>query len=561
MRSMDAPDRRELWDELLRLRARVERLEVERGEAAAPERAVAEPPITFIQPARPSLESRLGSQFFNRIGLVALLIGAALFLKYAVDRQWLGAPARVAVGFAAGFGMIGWSERFRRGGFPVFAFSMKAAGTGILYLSLWAAFSLFHLVPYWLAFAGMVLVTAGNAWLCAVQQSEALAGVAAVGGFLTPALLGQNPSSLWTLGSYLLLLDAGLGSLIALRRWPRLLLAAFVGTQAYLVSSAWHGSRPGALFFAALFLVGSSLAGVWASSDGAARALARWIAFANALLGGWELGLCLSPGPWRWVPLLLAGWYGFLLVPRLRGQVAEVHAGLVMGFAVAGVWSLLSSGGVAAGWALEAAVLLLLTLRSGGLAVVRSPVPGAAMLLLAGAWLVWLSLFGSLRTAAPVVVNARFGLCLLVIAVAVLGVRLAGRRHALPGGDAGLLLAWRRMGEGSALLAALLSLLAGVLEIHGAGLGAAERFWDSAWAAALGVGLLLLGFGVRWAWLRWQGLGLLTLAVGKVFAFDTRALSQGFRIVSFLGLGVVLLLVSFVYQRDLLHLRGREHEG
>jgi len=34
-------------------------------------------------------------------------------------------------------------------------------------------------------------------------------------------------------------------------------------------------------------------------------------------------------------------------------------------------------------------------------------------------------------------------------------------------------------------------------------------------------------------------------------------LSQGFRIFSFLGLGALLLGVSFVYQRDWLNLRGR----
>jgi uncharacterized membrane protein len=37
------------------------------------------------------------------------------------------------------------------------------------------------------------------------------------------------------------------------------------------------------------------------------------------------------------------------------------------------------------------------------------------------------------------------------------------------------------------------------------------------------------------------------------------ALSQGYRILSFLGLGALLLAVSFVYQRDWLELRGTGH--
>jgi uncharacterized membrane protein len=44
-----------------------------------------------------------------------------------------------------------------------------------------------------------------------------------------------------------------------------------------------------------------------------------------------------------------------------------------------------------------------------------------------------------------------------------------------------------------------------------------------------------------------------------VFLLDARVLTQGFRIVSALGLGALLLAVSFIYQRDLLNLRGKEH--
>ena len=114
------------------------------------------------------------------------------------------------------------------------------------------------------------------------------------------------------------------------------------------------------------------------------------------------------------------------------------------------------------------------------------------------------------------------------------------------------------MGAGSAVLATVLLLIGGVLEIHA---GAGASFYVSAWAAVLGAALLLLGFRLRWSFLRWLALGLLTLAIGKVFLFDTRSLSQGYHILSFVGLGVLLLAVSFVYQRDLLHLRGEEHES
>jgi uncharacterized membrane protein len=37
-----------------------------------------------------SLESRIGSQWFNRIGIEAVLVGVAWFLKLAHDNHWIG---------------------------------------------------------------------------------------------------------------------------------------------------------------------------------------------------------------------------------------------------------------------------------------------------------------------------------------------------------------------------------------------------------------------------------------------------------------------------------------
>jgi uncharacterized membrane protein len=70
--------------------------------------------------------------------------------------------------------------------------------------------------------------------------------------------------------------------------------------------------------------------------------------------------------------------------------------------------------------------------------------------------------------------------------------------------------------------------------------------------------LLAAGFWRRSAFLRWQALLLLAVSVAKVFLVDMSELSQGYRILSFLGLGALLLGVSFVYQRDWLNLRGSE---
>ncbi len=208
---------------------------------ATAENQVRPPRLGFSQPHTPkddrSLESRIGSQWFNRVGILAVLIGAAWFLKLAIDNHWIGPLGRVLIGLIAGAGFIAWSERFRSRGYEGFAYSLKAVGSGTLYLSLWAAFSLFHLIPAGVAFAAMILVTAFNGFLAWLQETELLALYAIVGGLSTPVLISTGGNHELTLFCYLLILDIAVLVLVALRPWSRLLFSAFGGTV--LLFAGW----------------------------------------------------------------------------------------------------------------------------------------------------------------------------------------------------------------------------------------------------------------------------------------------------------------------------------
>ena len=104
------------------------------GDAVHPASAACE-----SRPAKQSsadLESRIGSHWLNRIGITAVLIGVSYFLKFAFDNNWIGPAGRVAIGLLAGIAIVVWSENFRRRGYLIFSYSLKAVGIGVLYLSL-----------------------------------------------------------------------------------------------------------------------------------------------------------------------------------------------------------------------------------------------------------------------------------------------------------------------------------------------------------------------------------------------------------------------------------------
>ena len=176
------------------------------------------------------LESRIGSHWLNRIGIAALLIGISYFLKFAFDNNWIGPAGRVAIGLLAGIAVVIWSERFRSKGYQAFSYSLKAVGIGAMYLSLWAAFQVYSLVPSGVAFVMMLAVTAATAAMALAQDAQILAAFALAGGFSTPLLLSTGQNREIALFSYVAILDLATLALVTFKPWRRLLVMSYAGT-------------------------------------------------------------------------------------------------------------------------------------------------------------------------------------------------------------------------------------------------------------------------------------------------------------------------------------------
>jgi uncharacterized membrane protein len=608
---MDANPSRSLEEQIAELRSRVLHLEaalrahgivVEENKPATPPsaaQAVGERPAAPV-PATPvpaflaaderpgsddrSLESRIGSQWFNRIGILAVLIGMAWFLKLAIDNHWIGPLGRIIIGLISGAGLIAWSERFRSRGYAAFSYSLKAIGSGVLYLSLWAGYALFLLIPSSLAFGAMILVTAFNGFMCWVQDSELLALYAIVGGFSTPLLLSTGENHQVALFSYLLLLDVAVLVLAALRPWSRLLFGAFVGTVLFFVS--WwmefysEAQFATTAFFLSVFFLIFAFAPrlvrlqeemTFSRADGMAVIALPLLNAALGYLGFYAL-LGTSGAEWAqpWVAVAFAAFYLLLLrLPNRSGlhgspaALAALHLTIVVVFLTIAVPLKVKGRWLTIGWLVEGAALLWLAQRTG-LRLLRGLALGA--LVLGVCALVVLNP----QASKTIVFNQRFGTYLVGIIVFLFAARLGYRAGDSAGKD--VVLPWQSIAILAVLVMNALILLAVGWEIHnywwfvrytGDWVVMHEyrmyaQFSYSAFFMIFGAILLAVGFWQRSAFLRWQALLLLAVSIAKVFLVDVRELSQAYRIVSFLGLGALLLAVSFVYQRDWLNLRGPE---
>ena len=163
------------------------------------------------------LEALIGGRWLNRIGILTLLIAAGFFLRYAFENEWIGPTGRVLIGLVSGLALAGYGEWLARRGMRYFAEGMTALGAGVVYLSGYAAWDFYELVPQPAAFAFLALVTAAVIGLSVRRDSQRLAALALAGGYLTPALLSTGTDAQVVLFSYLALLSASLLALALLR--------------------------------------------------------------------------------------------------------------------------------------------------------------------------------------------------------------------------------------------------------------------------------------------------------------------------------------------------------
>lgn len=541
----------------------------------------------FTQPTpkpQVSLEDRIGSQIFSRIGIIALLIGATLFLKYAMDNHWIGPLGRILAGLIAGTGIVVWSERFRRKGFPAFSYSLKAVGSGVLYLSLWAAFQLYHLMPATVALSLMVLVTAWNAFMAWSQSSEVLAAYALAGGFSTPLLLSTGGNHEVFLFTYLLAIDIAAVALVRLKRWPRLLLGAFPATVAFFIGWYMSFNTADALAvtwaFVALFFL-TFIVPSLSSDDQQPKASSIitdvLLPLANAAFGSLALySLLEDAGHHALLPWMAVGfgavYLGLMRLPSARVTTA-VHLSLAVVFLTIAIPLKASGRWITIGWLAEGIALLWISARLS--APVAEATPAAdttlvavhrvlCLLSIATLTLGFISVlaqpyifYGAVETAF---LNDRFATSLFGVAAFALSAWIALRASRQPDNVEP---AWRTIAGACIIALNLVAVLSCVRELNtafGTASGSVETSLQrslaiSAFLLVYGAALLAVGFWKRSAFVRWQALVLLIFTIGKTFIYDVRDLGFGYHIVSFLALGAVLMAISFAYQKDWLALR------
>ena len=525
----------------------------------------------------------LGGNWLARVGILALIIGMGFFLKLAFDNQWIGETGRVVLGLVVGIALLGGGEYWTRK-YPIWAQAVTGGGIAILYLSIFAAFSLYELIPAWAALGFSFLVTLAAAGLALRYEARAIAVLGILGGFATPLFLADKLPQQWALLGYVLVLDVGVLALATFRNWRWFTLLALVGS--IILFLFWQEELDPGLALAQIGLTVIFLIFVGATTlfhllwrrapqafDQALITLnaAAYLGISYSLLwddfrvwmGGFTLALALFYG--------LLG-YGILMRHREHVHLSLFAVGVALVLLSIAVPVQLDGEWIAPAWAVEGAALVWLSF------FIRMPqlrLFGVAAFVVALGWL--------LISDVPFELGFDYfydpysgsddywpflNLRLLSHAVIIAATYLAA------------FLWWRGREdyayEGEFVAPAILLVAANILTLWALSVQVIDAFYIAAdnnivawrivdnaislslsglWALYAAV-LIVLGIVRRDRWLRLGGLALLAVPVVKLFVYDAFKMDQEYRVAAFIGLGALLVIGGFLYQRYSRVIRG-----
>lgn len=175
------------------------------------------------------------------IGIFTLVLGIGYFVKYAIDKNWIGETARAGIGFCTGAVII-LTGHFLRKNYSTFASIITGGGIAVLYFTATIAFREYHLFTQNTAFVITSLITAASIVLSYYYKSEVLIIFSLIGGFSAPLMISTGQSNFQFLFIYLSLLNLGMLTVAFLQHWKSVGWTAYIFTSLYLFY--WTAEKP-----------------------------------------------------------------------------------------------------------------------------------------------------------------------------------------------------------------------------------------------------------------------------------------------------------------------------
>jgi uncharacterized membrane protein len=203
------------------------------------------------------LETFIGLRIIHLVGIIVLVIGLSIGVKYAIDQRLISEASRIAFAYAAGVILYILSWKLKKK-YLLFSAILLSGAMASLYFTTYAAFVYYGFFSFMITFLLMICFTIYTIFESMIYNRQEIAVLAMVGAYGIPFLISANTGRADLFFSYIILINAGIVYLSFKKKWKLMSQLAMLiswtlfilwGVFRYEPKNFWPGFISSVIFY------------------------------------------------------------------------------------------------------------------------------------------------------------------------------------------------------------------------------------------------------------------------------------------------------------------------
>jgi uncharacterized membrane protein len=174
--------------------------------------------LPVITRTNTGFENYIGLRVMHIIGIIVLVTGLSIGVKYAIDKQLISAAMRIVLAYSAGVVLFVLSLRLKKK-YLLFSAILFSGSMASVYFTTYAAFVYYNFFPGFVAFGIMTALTAYTVYAAMSYNRQEIAILGMIGAYGIPFLVSANAERVDLFFSYILLINIGVAFISFKRSW------------------------------------------------------------------------------------------------------------------------------------------------------------------------------------------------------------------------------------------------------------------------------------------------------------------------------------------------------
>ena len=184
-----------------------------------------------------SLEKFIGENLINKIGIIILIIGVAIGVKYSIENNLIQPSTRILISYLVGVGLSLLALKLKKN-YHSYSAVLLSGGLAILYFTSYFAHSSYQLFSQPITFILMLVLTILGVLSSLKYNSQVIALIGLVGAYAIPFLLRSGTCNIPFFLSYVALINFGILVLTQKKLWKALSITSFA--LSWVIFIAWY---------------------------------------------------------------------------------------------------------------------------------------------------------------------------------------------------------------------------------------------------------------------------------------------------------------------------------